>query len=126
MNGFLLDTHHPQTTVEMNGYRLDVSLDQIFETGATAGYGLIIAIGPDEFLGAGSGLRVSFSLREAGATHVGIGSIEEGTFSGGMWTSGRRLNGDENDQGRYWRFPPKRISIERALVYRFESKIGGR
>jgi len=124
MAGFLLDKHHPQTTVDMNGYRLDVSLDQIFETEATAGYGLIIAVGPDEFLGAGSGFRVSFSLKAAGTTRVGIGSVEEGTFSGGMWAPGRRLNGDENDQGKYWRFVPKRISIEKALLYRYEWKAG--
>ena len=34
MAGFLLDKDHPQTTVELNGYRLDVSLDEIFETEA--------------------------------------------------------------------------------------------
>jgi beta-galactosidase GanA len=122
MAGFVLDKHHPQTSVEMNGYRLDVSLDQIFETEAAAGYGIVIALGEDEFLGAGSGFRVSFSLKAAGATRAGIGSIEEGTFSGGLWTPGRRLNGDENDQGRYWRFAPKRINIEKARVYRYEWK----
>ena len=120
MAGILLDKEHPQTTVELNGYRLEVSLDEIFGTQAPTGFGLVIATGPDEFLGAGSGFRVSFSLKDAGPIHVGIGSVEEGTFSVNAWVPGRRLNGDENDQGKGWRFSPQRISIEKAVVYRYE------
>ena len=84
------------------------------------GYGLVIATGPDEFLGAGTGFCVSFSLKAAGPAQVGIGSVDEGTFSGGVWAPGRRLNGDEDDQGKCWRFIPKRIHIEKAVVYRYE------
>ena len=120
MAGFLLDKDHPQTTVELKGYRLDVSIDKIFETGAKAGYGLVIAVGRDEFLGAGSGFRVSFRLKEPESTRLGIASIDEGTFSDGVWIPGRRLNGDENDQGRFWRFAPNRINIEKAVLYRYE------
>ncbi len=118
MAGFLLDKDHPQTTLDLNGYRLEVSMDQIFEIAAQSGYGLVIAVGPDEFLGAGSGFRVSFTLKQPGTAQVGIGSIDEGTFSDGVWIPGRRLNGDENDQGRFWRFAPNRLSIQKAVVYR--------
>jgi beta-galactosidase GanA len=118
--GFLLDKDHPLTTVELKGYRLEVSLDRAFETDAKTGYGLIIATGPDEFLGAGTGFSVSFSLKAGGPSHVGIGSVDEGAFSGGVWTPGRRLNGDEDTQGMSWRFIPKRIHIEKAVVYRYE------
>ncbi len=120
MAGFLLDKDHPQATVDLNGYRLDVSLDQIFEMEAKEGFGLVIAVGPDQFLGAGRGFRVIFHSKAAGPTHVGIGSIDEGTFSGDAWMPGRRLNGDENDQGRCWRFAPDRINIEKTTVYRYE------
>jgi beta-galactosidase GanA len=119
MTGFVLNKEHPKITAEMGGYQLDVSLDQIFEKEAASGFGLIIETGRDEFLGAGSGFRVSFSLKEHGSPRVGISSVDEGTFSGGVWMPGRRLNGDENDQGRAWRFAPKRINIERATVYRY-------
>ena len=37
MAGFLLDKDHPQTTVELNGYRLEVRLDHVFETDAKSG-----------------------------------------------------------------------------------------
>jgi hypothetical protein len=120
MAGFLLDKDHPRTTVELNGYRLDVSLDQIFETGAASGFGLVIATGPNEFLGAGSGFRIAFSPMKPGSPYVGISSIDEGAFEGGAWNPGRRLNGDENDQGRAWRFIDKRIQVEKVVVYRYE------
>jgi hypothetical protein len=116
--GFLLDQDHPRTTVELNGYRLDVRLDNAFESEARSAFGLVIATGPNEFLGAGTGFCASFSLKAAGATHLGIASVDEGTFSGGVWVPGRRLNGDEDEQGKGWRFIPKKIHIEKAVVYR--------
>ena len=121
MTGFLLDKDHPRTAVELNGYRLEVTLDEIFETSATKGFGLIIATGPNEFLGAGSGFRIAFSLKNPGTQHVGLGSLDEGTFAtDGSWKPGRRLNGDENDQGRAWRFVSKQIKIEKAAVYQYK------
>jgi hypothetical protein len=74
-----------------------VSIDHIFETEGKTGYGLVIVLEHDEFLGAGSGFRVSFSLKGTGSSRLGIASIDEGTFSGGAWAPVRRLNGDEND-----------------------------
>ena len=119
MAGFLLNREHPKATLELNGYRLNVSLDEIFGTEAETGFGLVIATGPAEFLGAGSGFRVSFQLKDGGPAHVGIGSVEEGTLSDNAWIPGRRLNGDENDQGRGWRFAPHRIRIEKVVLYRY-------
>ena len=119
MAGFTLNREHPKTTLELNGYRLNVSLDEIFGTEAETGFGLVIATGPAEFLGAGSGFRVSFQLKDGGPAHVGIGSVEEGTFSDNVWIPGRRLNGDENDQGKGWRFAPHRIRIEKVVLYRY-------
>jgi hypothetical protein len=120
MMGFLLDPDHPQSSVELNGYRLDLRLDRVFEADAKTAYGLIIATGANEFLGAGSGFCASFSPIAAGPGRVGISSVEEGTFSGGVWVPGRRLNGDEDDQGKCWRFMPKKIHTEKAVVYRYE------
>jgi hypothetical protein len=41
-------------------------------------------------------------------------------MSDGTWKPGRRLNGDENDQGRYWRFAIQGIHVEKSRVYRWE------
>lgn len=46
--------------------------------------------------------------------------MDEGEYRGGRWIPGRRLNGDENDQGRTWRFSPQRISVERCRLYHYE------
>jgi beta-galactosidase GanA len=120
MTGFLLDKEHPSASAELNGYQLNISLDRIFGGTAEKGYGLVIATGPNEFIGAGTGFRVSFSAKTPGPQHAGIGYVEEGAFSGGNWKPGRRLNGDENDQGNFWRFSPQRINIEKVLVYRYD------
>ena len=58
-----------------------------FETDAKSAFGLVIATGPGEFLGAGTGFCISFSLKAAGPAHVGIGSVDEGTFSDGVWAA---------------------------------------
>ena len=120
MTGFVLDKQHPSTSATLNGYRLEISLDRIFGGQADHGFGLIIAIGPNEFIGAGSGFRVKFAPQSPGPPNAGIAYIEEGTYSSGVWIPGRRLNGDESDQGQYWRFSAQRTGIERAVVYRYE------
>ncbi len=120
MAGFLLDRQSSSTAFVMKGYLVTVSLDEIFGRGAEKGFGLIIATGPNEFLGAGQGFRVSVKPWSPGPPRAGIGFVEEGKFVNGNWAAGRRLNGDENDQGHYWRFSPQEIHIEKAVVYRFE------
>ena len=77
-----------------------------------------MATGPEEFVGAGKGFRVSFSTRTA-SSHVGLASVDEGRFEDGKWIAGRRLNGDENDQGSFWRFDSRGVKIEKAALYRY-------
>ena len=119
VHGFVLDKNHPSIDFNMNGYVLHVSLDDIFGFRAEKGFGLIMANGPDEFMGAGIGFRVSFTTASPDSPHVGLASVDEGKFQGSKWVPGRRLNGDENDQGNYWRFDQWQIRIEKAAVYRF-------
>ena len=120
MHGFQLDTNHPSVEFEMNGYTVEVSLDQVFGHRSERGYGLIVATGPDTFMGAGKGFRVGFRVRNPSNTRVGLAAIEQGTYKDGRFAPDRRLNGDESDQGQYWRFEQRGIHIERATLYRFE------
>jgi hypothetical protein len=120
VHGFLLDRDHKSVDFTMNGYTLHVSLDSIFGGTTESGFGLIMADGKDAFLGAGKGFRVSFSPRADNAPRVGIAAIDEGIFADGMWVPARRLNGDENDQGSYWRFDPHQQHIEKVTLYRFQ------
>jgi beta-galactosidase GanA len=120
MIGFFLNKEKPSMTGEIGGYELEISLDSIFSFNAEEGYGIVIATGPDEFIGAGSGFRIRFKPKTPGPAVAGIGSVDEGTFQKGVWMPGRRLNGDENDQGRYWRFDSNAVRIERCVIYRWE------
>jgi beta-galactosidase GanA len=117
IHGFVLDTSHPSVDFVMHGLTVHVSLDQLFGYHAESGYGLVLQQGPDTFLGAGKGFRVSFTPRSAKEPQAGIASIEEGTYQQGTWVPGRRLNGDEADQGNNWRFDTFGLKIEKAVIY---------
>jgi beta-galactosidase GanA len=58
----------------------------------------IIQLGPDEFLLAGSDVRIRFALDGPGDS-VQFLSVEEGTFDNGRWVMTRRWNGDQTDYG---------------------------
>jgi hypothetical protein len=117
MAGFVLDQEHPVQKRMLGGYELEIALDAIFGRQAELGYGIVIATGDDEFLGAGSGFGVKF--RAGSDEHVGIAAADEGAFRDGKWIPGRRLNGDENDQGQKWRFPIQGVGIGKCRVYRY-------
>ena len=124
MAAFLLDKTTPRVVRQIGGYELTIALDEVFHFKAELGYGLIIAVGPDTFVGAGSGFRVAFRALDVRAQKVGLIAVDEGVYREGQWVAGRRLNGDEDDQGRMWRFSPYGISIERCSVYRYSSISG--
>ena len=71
--------------------------------------GLIVQLGPDEYLVAGSGVTLTFAPEDE-TGQVGIESIWEGRFIDGAWRPGRLLNGDESHQGRHLRLPPGRLA----------------
>jgi hypothetical protein len=119
-HGFSLTREHPSVEYSMNGYTVKVSLDEIFGNHSENGFGLIIATGQDEFLGVGKGFRVLITARAPSPFKFGYASIDEGIYEDGKWRPGRRLNGDENDQGNYWRFDADSIRIEKAVLYRYK------
>jgi hypothetical protein len=83
---------------------------------------LIISMGPDEYLITGSGgVNVTFSPNSPGPPIAGIAYVEEGTFTDGRWVAGRRLNGDENGQGKYVRVGAMGNNgrIQRVKLYRY-------
>jgi hypothetical protein len=120
VHGFLLDRDRRAVDFTMNGYTMHVSLDSIFGNTSEGGFGLIMADGKDAFLGVGKGFRVSFTPSPESGPRVGIGAIDEGRFEDGTWIAGRRLNGDEDDQGQAWRFDSRSVHTEKISLYRFE------
>jgi beta-galactosidase GanA len=87
---------------------------------------LFIATGPDEYFAAGSGVTVTFSPNTPGPPLAGLATVEEGAFVNGRWVAGRRLNGDDSDEGNFLMlersgccWPPAAKSIQRFTLYRY-------
>ncbi|MEM7799380.1 MAG: DUF5597 domain-containing protein [Chloroflexota bacterium] len=104
MIGFMLSQEQPVITRRLNGYQLEISLDEGFGQQARAGSGLLIASGPDQFLGAGFGFQVRFRGLADGPAHIGILAADEGVVDKGKFVPVRRMNGDEAGRGYCWRF----------------------
>jgi Domain of unknown function (DUF5597)/Beta-galactosidase len=113
MAGVLLEPEAPVGEVKLGDYTLRV---RWAHDPAPRGGALFVRIGPDEFYAASSGdLVVNIEPPAA------IESIDEGSFTGGRWVAGRRLNGDENSQGQLLRLSPNRPgghNIYRVRLYR--------
>lgn len=60
----------------------------------------VVQLGPDEFLVAGSDVRIDFGLAApAAGENSQFLDVEEGTFQDGKWVMERRWNGDQTDYG---------------------------
>jgi hypothetical protein len=123
MAGFLPEGPEQRAPLKLklNGYTLNVTYERPAAAPAsdTAAGGLAIAIGPDEFIFAGTGLTITFEDAVAGDTNVGIVSAQEGRYVDGKWEPGRWLNGDQTHQGRHIRLVPGRFDIQRVKLYRY-------
>jgi beta-galactosidase GanA len=110
----------------LGGYTLNVTYErpalaatQGAQASDAVSGGLAIAVGPDEFIFAGTGLVVTFEAHTAGSPLVGILSVQEGKYVSGQWQTGRWLNGDQTHQGRYLRLPSGRFDLQRIKLYRY-------
>jgi hypothetical protein len=122
VHGFVLDQDHQTANFTMAGYTVHVAMGgRAFgrPEGATPDPvgGLVIATGPNEFMGAGKGFRVTFTPRSG--EQAGIGTIDEGKFEDGKWIPERRLNGDEDEGGKSWVFSGRQVSLEKIQLYKF-------
>jgi beta-galactosidase GanA len=60
----------------------------------------LIQLGPDEFLLAGSDVRIKFALdKPAAGDNSEFADVQEGTLVNGNWVMKRRWNGDQTDYG---------------------------
>ena len=53
ITGFVVDEKNPVVNCEMGGYRLEISLDEIFGHKAKIGFGTVMTFGDNKFIGAG-------------------------------------------------------------------------
>jgi hypothetical protein len=118
-----------QQMIELGNYALSVTFEKPqqptnmpgLDPGQWLSGGVIINEGPDEYLIAGTGLIVTFALREPDddREQAGIASIQDGRFVGGKWKILRWLSGDESHQGRHLRIPSGQFGIQRIKLYRY-------
>ena len=126
MEGVLLSKDMDTVQLQMGDYILSVSHDLTLgwspqakeETWPLSG-GIIIALSKDEFYVGGTGLVIRFTSRDP-MLRAGIERVDEGTFVNGIWRPGRRLNGDEDHQGRHLRIPTGEYGIQRVKLYTYE------
>ena len=112
----------------LNGYTLNVTYErpstsspsEASRLGDTPSGGIVIAVGPDEFICVGTGLVVTFEDATPSDQTVGILSVDEGRYDDGRWIPGRRLNGDQTHQGRHLRLPAGKFDIQRIKLYRYQ------
>ncbi len=106
--------------LRLGNYILNISFDRPSPQNANVlSGGLVISVGPDEFIFAGTGLTVTFETDKSGPPLVGLLSVDEGKYVNGQWQPGRRLNGDQTHQGRHLRLPAGRFGIQRIKLYRY-------
>jgi len=123
MDGFVLDHKNRSDTVRMGNYAITVSHYNILPW-ATAGRdsvwsatgGMIIQTGVDEFYVAGTGFAATFSNADPEKV-ANILSADEVTIAGGQEVRGRRMNGDEDHQGRHIRFATDEWGIQKVRLY---------
>ena len=125
VRGFLLERDSAATEIDMGNYHL--SVDHEYRLGWSAGAKnetwpsagcIIISVAPGEFYIAGTGVVITFTSTIANK-RAGFLSIDEGRFSKEKWIPGRRMNGDQDHQGRHVRIPVDSYSIQHVKLYTY-------
>lgn len=131
--GVMLNKEKPGQKFELGDFTLDVELRQRRRrtTVPDLAYGLIISVGPDEYIVAGNDIQITFFPNTQGLPMAGLASVYEGEYVKGKWVPGRKLNGDaimlnyhldqmaeENRTGSVLRIQDG-PAIRRVKLYRF-------
>jgi hypothetical protein len=80
---------------------------------------IFIATGPDEYIAAGCGVKVTFSPDTPGPPLAGLATAEEGSFVNGRWVPDIRLAGDDTGQGKDLFEIQRFMGIQRFTLYRY-------
>jgi len=124
--GFLLDSAAQSAEIPLGDYIFTVKHEYSWPfaarvAGETPRYGgMIIMTGKDEFYIAGSGVVVTVRTSSGDGTIAGIESLDEGAFIHGAWVAGRRMNGDQDHQGRHVDLPGGEYGIQKLRLYTYK------
>jgi hypothetical protein len=121
--GLVLHSNSPRPTqtVALGDYLFEGTLSRSWPAKTLMeddGAMIIVQSTANEFYIAGSGLTVSFFRNpDVDARVSGIASVEEVSRSNGNWTTLRRLNGDQTNQGRQLSMAPHQVNVYRVLLF---------
>jgi len=95
-----LNRQRPEQQVKLGHYILNAALVRSFRTPDAipdvTGYGIFMAVAPDEYLVAGNNLQISFTPNTPGPPIAGLARQEAGHFENGRWVATRLLGGDDS------------------------------
>jgi len=124
--GVLIDSVHQRVQVKLGDYLFNVMHEYTWPYAAHSSVdtprvgGMIIMLSPDEFLIAGTGIVVTFQSATDDGTVAGIASMDEGKFVNGKWIAGRRMNGDQDHQGRHMYIEGGTFGIQIVKLYKYK------
>ena len=120
------NSQRPTQTIALGAYLFEATLSRSWPAKSLLeddGAMILLQSSANEFYIAGSGLTVSFYRNpDFDAKISGIARIEEVSRSNGTWTTLRRLNGDQTNQGRQLMMAPHQINIYRVILYATDRK----
>lgn len=127
MSGVWLHEEMRDTTFIMDSYKFNVSHDYTLGWSPKANDGslwpesgaLIISLGNDEYMVAGTGVVITFESANEEFGRAGIGQIDRVRNKNRQWKSTLRLNGDQSHQGRHLRIPVDEYDIQKLKLYRY-------
>jgi beta-galactosidase GanA len=127
MEGVLLDTSHKKQEIVLGNYKLTVLHDYTLDWSPEAknpdwpmSGAIIIQENENDFIIAGTGVVVTFRMNNSDHKSIGILQAEEGIYKDGKWVSGRRMNGDQDHQGRHIRIPVGDWNIQKVKLYQYK------
>jgi beta-galactosidase GanA len=127
MDGVLLDTSNKEQEIVLGNYKLTVSHDYTLGWSPEAkkpdwpmSGAIIIQENDNDFIIAGTGVVITFSVNNSGNKSVGILQAEEGVYKNGKWIAGRQMNGDQDHQGRHIRIAVGDWGIQKVRLYEYE------
>lgn len=133
MNGVLLTNGERERIICKDGIRMTVrhSYSMGWEPGSQENDwpesgALIIRLGKEEYLIAGSGIVVTFAPQGSGETWqkgdgcIGIAACREVEWKEGQMQTIRHLSGDQTHQGRHIRIPAGKFSIQYVKLYPYK------
>jgi hypothetical protein len=121
--GVVVDKQTPDEKVKLGNYILNVGLPRGRGTPNVVpdliGYGVLMAVGPDEYLVAGNNLHITFTPNTPGPPIAGLAEQEAGRFdNNGKWVATHFLGGDDSSDSVV-RLSWGERAIQRVTLYRY-------